>query len=73
VAPDERRRTGSARETPHDPWPVQPSTAGCYVVTDDADTLHARAVAARAQITDPPRDTDYGSRDFAARDPGGNR
>ena len=64
---------GSARDTPDDPWPVQPGTVGCYVVTDDPDALHARAVAAGAEITDPLHETDYGSRDFAARDPEGNR
>jgi uncharacterized glyoxalase superfamily protein PhnB len=64
---------GSAREGGDDPWPVQPGTAGCYVVTDDADALHDRAVAAGARITTPLHDTDYGSRDFAAVDPEGNR
>jgi uncharacterized glyoxalase superfamily protein PhnB len=64
---------GSARATPDDPWPVQPGSTGCYVVTDNPDELHARAVAAGAEIIDPPRETDYGSRDFAARDPEGNR
>ena len=64
---------GSVREDPDDRWPVQPGTAGCYVVTADPDAVHARAVAAGAEITDPPHDTDYGSRDFAARDPEGNR
>jgi uncharacterized glyoxalase superfamily protein PhnB len=44
-----------------------------YVVTDQLDTLHARAQAAGAEIISPPHDTDYGSRDFAARDPEGNR
>lgn len=64
---------GSTRDTPDHTWPVQPGTTGCYVVTDDPDGVHARAVAAGAEITDPPHDTDYGSRDFAARDPEGNR
>ena len=67
---------GSARSAPGDdsadPWPVQPGTTGCYVVTSDPDAVHARAVAAGAQITDPLHETDYGSRDFAARDPEGN-
>lgn len=64
---------GSARENPDDPWPVQPGSTGCYVVTSDPDALHDRAVAAGAEITMPLHDTDYGSRDFAARDPEGNR
>lgn len=64
---------GSVRDTPDDPWPVQPGAAGCYVVTDDVDALHARAVAAGAEITRPLSGTDYGSREFGARDPEGNR
>jgi uncharacterized glyoxalase superfamily protein PhnB len=61
---------GSARD---DDWGLRPGTAGCYVVTDQPDALHDRAVAAGAEITTPLHDTDYGSRDFAARDPEGNR
>jgi uncharacterized glyoxalase superfamily protein PhnB len=64
---------GSARDTPDDPWPVQPGSFGCYVVCDDPDALYARAVAAGAQVTAELHDTDYGSRDFAVRDPEGNR
>jgi uncharacterized glyoxalase superfamily protein PhnB len=54
-------------------WPVPPGSFGAYVVTDDPDGLFARATAAGAEIIAPPHDTDYGSRDFAARDPEGNR
>ena len=64
---------GSARETPDDPWPVQPGSTGCYVATADPDAVHARAVAAGAEIMQDLHETDYGSRDFAARDPEGNR
>ncbi len=64
---------GSVREDPDDRWPVQAGSAGCYVVTADPDGVHDRAAAAGAEITDPLHDTDYGSRDFAARDPEGNR
>ncbi|MBK8469136.1 MAG: VOC family protein [Candidatus Phosphoribacter sp.] len=64
---------GSVRDNPEDPWPIQPGTTGCYVVTDDPDQLHARAVGAGAEITHPVYDTEHGSRDFAARDPEGNR
>ncbi|HEX8347327.1 MAG TPA: VOC family protein [Actinoplanes sp.] len=63
---------GSARDTAGDPWSLTPGTFGAYVVTDDPDALHRRAVAAGAEITREPFDTDYGSRDFAARDPEGN-
>ncbi len=43
------------------------------MVTDEPDELHARAKAAGAEITAAPHDTEYGSRDFRARDPEGNR
>jgi len=65
---------GSARpDDPADPWPVQPGSLGLYVVTDDPDGLFARAVAAGAEVVRGLNDTDYGSRDFMARDPEGNR
>jgi uncharacterized glyoxalase superfamily protein PhnB len=64
---------GSVRDVPDDTWRVQPGGFGCYVVTADPDAVHARAVAAGAEILDPLHETDYGSRDFAARDPEGNR
>jgi uncharacterized glyoxalase superfamily protein PhnB len=63
---------GSTREDPDDPWARQPGAAGCYVVADDIDGLHERAAAAGAEILRKPFDTDYGSRDFTARDPEGN-
>jgi uncharacterized glyoxalase superfamily protein PhnB len=43
-----------------------------YVVVDDPDAHHDRAVAAGAEITMPLTDQDYGSRDYAAKDPDGN-
>ncbi|MET7719157.1 VOC family protein [Streptomyces sp. NPDC005407] len=42
-------------------------------VTADPDRLYARAKAAGAGITSELCETDYGSRDFAARDLEGNR
>src|SRR5215217_6533217 len=59
---------GSARDEPGNPWTLTPGTAGCYVVTDDPDGLHARAVAAGAEVVAELHDTDHGSRDFAVRD-----
>jgi uncharacterized glyoxalase superfamily protein PhnB len=53
--------------------PSSPGTFGAYVVTDDVDGVYQRARAAGAEITAEPHDTDYGSHDFAARDPEGNR
>lgn len=43
-----------------------------YVVVDDPDGLHDRAVAAGVEIVMGLTDQDYGSREFAARDPHGN-
>ncbi|MGC1214074.1 MAG: VOC family protein [Micromonospora sp.] len=43
-----------------------------YVAVDDVDAHHDRAKAAGAEIIREPFDTDYGSRDYVARDPAGN-
>jgi uncharacterized glyoxalase superfamily protein PhnB len=43
-----------------------------YVVIEDADAGFARAVAAGAEVVREVADTDYGSRDFAVKDPAGN-
>lgn len=50
----------------------EPGHAHTYVVVADADAHHARAKEAGAQITIELRDTDYGSRDYAAKDPESN-
>jgi uncharacterized glyoxalase superfamily protein PhnB len=63
---------GSTRDDPDDAWPLRPGTAGAYVVTDDPDALFERAVSAGASVLRKPYDTDYGSREFAVRDPEGN-
>ncbi|MBM2622375.1 VOC family protein [Actinoplanes sp. LDG1-06] len=64
---------GSAGERgPDDAWALKPGTFGCYVVADDIDGLHDRALKAGADIVKAPYDTDYGSRDFIARNPEGN-
>jgi uncharacterized glyoxalase superfamily protein PhnB len=60
---------GSARE-------AAPATrgkgGGIYVVVDDPDAHCARARDAGAEITRDLNDTDYGSREYGARDPEGN-
>jgi len=43
-----------------------------YVAVEDPDTLHDRAKEAGATIERELEDQDYGSREFAARDPEGN-
>ncbi|AIR97651.1 VOC family protein [Streptomyces glaucescens] len=46
--------------------------AGVYVVVDDVDAHHRRAVEHGVEILMPPTDQDYGSRDYLARDAEGN-
>jgi uncharacterized glyoxalase superfamily protein PhnB len=48
------------------------STLGLYVIVDDVDAHHARAVAAGAEIVLPVTDQDYGGRDYTCRDLEGN-
>jgi uncharacterized glyoxalase superfamily protein PhnB len=43
------------------------------VRVDDADAHHARALAAGAEILDPPSDYPYGERQYGALDLGGHR
>ncbi|AWW42717.1 MULTISPECIES: VOC family protein [Streptomyces] len=45
---------------------------GVYVVVDDIDAHHQRAVDHGAEILMPPTDQDYGSRDYMALDLEGN-
>ncbi|WP_330176448.1 VOC family protein [Streptomyces sp. NBC_01498] len=46
--------------------------SGVYVVVEDVDAHHARAVREGVEILMPPTDQDYGSRDYMARDAEGN-
>jgi uncharacterized glyoxalase superfamily protein PhnB len=65
---------GSARENEYDmstPRQAGTTTGGVYVVVDDPDAHHDRAVAAGAEIVIALHDQDYGSRDYSARDPEG--
>lgn len=66
---------GSAREDKF--AMVPPAKAGgvtqaIYVCVEDTDAHHARAKAAGARIVDGPLTTEYGSRDYTARDPEGH-
>ena len=47
-------------------------TQSIYIVVDDADGHFARAKAAGAKIVRGLSDTDYGSREYSARDPEGH-
>ncbi|MFC0504606.1 VOC family protein [Micromonospora costi] len=59
-----------ARADPR-PRPAEDDWA-VYVALDDVDAHCDRARAAGAEIVREPFDTDYGSRDYAARDLAGN-
>jgi uncharacterized glyoxalase superfamily protein PhnB len=61
---------GSARDD-SDIKSLPPGVGAVYLVTDDPDGLYERARAAGADIIAELHDTDYGSRDFSARDPEG--
>jgi uncharacterized glyoxalase superfamily protein PhnB len=64
---------GSVRDSQIEPSATTAGSFGAYVVADDIDALHARVAASGATITRPPQETDYGSREFAIKDPEGNR
>lgn len=61
----------SSRTEPAGPFDTGPCTL--YLAVADPDRLHTRAVAAGAEILMELTDQDYGSREFAVRDPEGNR
>jgi len=63
---------GSARGEDAGPVSVPPAPQVLFAVVDDPDAHCARARAAGAEILAEPADTDYGSREYAARDPEGN-
>ncbi len=46
--------------------------SGVYVVVEDVDAHHRRAIEHGAEIMMEPTDQDYGSRDYMARDGEGN-
>lgn len=52
--------------------PGDPSSQGIYVAVEDADAHFERAKAAGAEIVREIEDTDYGSREYTARDPEGH-
>lgn len=49
-----------------------PGSAALYAIADDVDAHCERARAAGADIVLAPRDQDYGSREYTARDLDGN-
>ena len=66
---------GSVKSPEHNEYNAvapPPGSASIYVVVSDTDAHFARAQAAGAEILMELHDTDYGSRDYMARDPEGN-
>ena len=63
---------GSSRDDAGDVRPTDPGRFSAYVVCDDPDALCERVRAGGATVTVELHDTDYGSRDFAIKDPEGN-
>jgi Glyoxalase-like domain len=60
---------GSDRE---DPYGKRAGQGWLYVAVEDPDAHCRRARAAGAEVMTELHDTDYGSRDYTARDPEGN-
>lgn len=69
---------GPAGESEFDSLQKPPSALGGtvsqspYIIVDDADKHHARAVAAGAEVVLELRDEDYGGREYSCRDPEGH-
>jgi len=63
---------GSDKDDGVDPFGSRAGTGWVYVVIEDPDSHYERAKAAGAEILMELTDTDYGSRDYSARDPEGN-
>ena len=61
---------GGRYKSPNELGGVETSSA--YVVITDADAAWARAQAAGATVVRPMTKTDYGSREFAVKDPEGH-
>jgi uncharacterized glyoxalase superfamily protein PhnB len=54
------------------PQAIGLATQALSVYVDDVDTHFQRARSAGAEIKVPPTDTDFGSREYHARDPEGH-
>ena len=68
IMPTTRRDEGA----PDNPWDQMLAPQGLYVALDGLDEHYARAVAEGAEIVRPLAETDYGSREYTARDLEGN-
>jgi uncharacterized glyoxalase superfamily protein PhnB len=63
---------GSTSDGSDERLAIETGPSSTYLVVDDPDAAHQRAVGAGAEIIRGLTDTDYGSREFTARDPEGN-
>jgi uncharacterized glyoxalase superfamily protein PhnB len=68
---------GPVADTPFGKFMRQPHEAGgvtaaLWLVVNDPDAHHARAVAAGLEIVQPLKDQDYGSREYSVRDTDGH-
>ena len=63
---------GDARSGDADHLALPSGPVSIYVVTDQPDALHDRAVAAGARVVRGLRDEEYGSRGFSCLDPEDN-
>lgn len=68
IMPTSRLREADA----NNPWTQALTTQGLYVAIDGLDAHYDRAVVEGAEIMRPLGDTDYGSREYSARDLEGN-
>ncbi|MCA9864321.1 MAG: VOC family protein [Thermomicrobiales bacterium] len=68
IMPTTRQRTPD----PENPWRQPLGAQGLYVALDSVDAHYEHAVQAGAEIVRPLADTDYGSREYSARDLEGN-
>jgi uncharacterized glyoxalase superfamily protein PhnB len=63
---------GSESDGSDERLPHKAGGSSVYVVVADPDGHHERAKSVGAEIVFEPYDTDYGSREYTARDPEGN-
>lgn len=68
IMPTSRQRTTD----PENPWTQPLGAQGLYVALDNVEAHYEHAVNAGADIIRPLADTDYGSREYSARDLEGN-
>jgi catechol 2,3-dioxygenase-like lactoylglutathione lyase family enzyme len=55
------------------PNTAEPGSGAIYIFCDEVDSYFAEIVGRGANVAEPPRDYEYGMRDFVVRDPDGNR